>query len=386
MWKQRLLFFCVMLALLFLPTSLLADTTESSAKAGASLDYHPYYEGSVDKRGFIGVGNIGPYIIPPAVYYSDEDGEWVVWESPFPIITIQMLKSMRMGWWERRKLVKDITGWAAFEKNNSDIVSLRWYPQNVLPIVYIKIFNAPEAKNIESIIYTALYEAKKESQGIYFLVLINRKLVSINEVKTSGIAGLLSKMLGSSGKTDDIIGTGALSAGGGKGQAWGEKQPTIKIIGFDRFGPPVVQKQEEPDGIDEQEKIKSEISISDIYFNFDEFDIVGQKEQLEKIAQYVQNNPEQIFWIIGSCDIRGNDKYNDSLGMDRGKTVATEIAKILSDNGMSMEEIQRRVRYVSEGKRHPDFTKHANNRRVYIVSGEKVTQAETTIPNLEIDK
>ncbi|MCD4705911.1 OmpA family protein [bacterium] len=382
MRKQRLLFFCVMLALLFLPTSLLADTTESSAEAGASLDYHPYYEGSTDKRGFPGIYRMDS-AFTSALHPTYIKEGWKFWENSYgQKITMEMIDGMRKGVKIKHK---ESNFWARFNANNYPIVPLYWHPQGAKKIGEVKIYGK-EKSVTDAVVMEGLHLAKEKSGCVYVVILKKTKYDTVGKVRALGTAGVINKAMGPMGETDKVIGGGAFGGGIGTAKSYVDENPIIRILCFDKYSPPAVQKQEEPDGIDEQEKIKSEISISDIYFNFDEFDIVGQKEQLEKIAQYVQNNPEQIFWIIGSCDIRGDDKYNDSLGMDRGKTVATEIAKILSDNGMSLEEIQKRVRYVSEGKRHPDFKKHANNRRVYVISGKTITQPEIIPEYLETEK
>ncbi|MEA2088775.1 MAG: OmpA family protein [Patescibacteria group bacterium] len=382
MKMQRLLFFCVILTFLFLPTNLFADTTEASAEAGASLDYHPYYESSTDKRGFPGIYKMDSSFTSPLHPTYIKEG-WKFWENSYgKEITMEMINGMRKG-----VKIKHIESnfWATFNANNIPIVILYWHPQGAIKIGEVKICGKEQSVT-DAVVMEGLYKAKKESGVIYVVPLQKIKYETVGKIRALGTAGVINKAMGPAGETDKIIGGGAFGGGIGTARSYVDENPIIRILCFDRYGPPPVKKQKEPADKKVEKKIKPEAKLSDIYFNFDKSDIIGQKEQLEKISQYVENNPSQIFWFIGSCDTRGSDKYNDHLGMERSKSVAIEVANILRNNGMPFGEIQKRVRYVSEGERHPDFTKHANNRRVYVISGKKITQVETIPEYLEIDK
>ncbi len=72
-----------------------------------------------------------------------------------------------------------------------------------------------------------------------------------------------------------------------------------------------VTKKEEP-------AVTEKIEFSDIHFDFDKYDIRDDaKPVLEKLAQWLKNNPKARVLIEGHCDERGTNQYNLALGERR---------------------------------------------------------------------
>ena len=59
-------------------------------------------------------------------------------------------------------------------------------------------------------------------------------------------------------------------------------------------------------------------NLSNIYFDFDKSDLRAiSKEELQKIASWLSQNPDTKIRIEGNCDERGTDEYNLALGERR---------------------------------------------------------------------
>jgi len=72
-----------------------------------------------------------------------------------------------------------------------------------------------------------------------------------------------------------------------------------------------VAKKEEP-------AVTEKIEFSDIHFDFDKYDIRDDaKPVLERLAQWLKNNPKARVLIEGHCDERGTNQYNLALGERR---------------------------------------------------------------------
>ena len=72
-----------------------------------------------------------------------------------------------------------------------------------------------------------------------------------------------------------------------------------------------VAKKEEP-------AVTEKIEFSDIHFDFDKYDIRDDaKPVLERLAQWLKNNPKARILIEGHCDERGTNQYNLALGERR---------------------------------------------------------------------
>jgi outer membrane protein OmpA-like peptidoglycan-associated protein len=65
-----------------------------------------------------------------------------------------------------------------------------------------------------------------------------------------------------------------------------------------------------------------------IYFEFDKTDInVQDGAKLRSLVQFLKKNPEVYVDILGAADIRGGDKYNIELSLNRSKAVAEYLNK-----------------------------------------------------------
>ena len=151
-------------------------------------------------------------------------------------------------------------------------------------------------------------------------------------------------------------GTDATGTAGAAGQSgWEEgdlpgKLPDIlpEEAGFDEFSL----------ADDGSISFKSEI----VYFKFDDFTLTpAAREQLAKLAEYLQKVPETPLKIRGHADARGSTEYNLALGLKR----AESVRKFLSNLGLS----QKQLNIVSYGEEKPAVegdgeTVWAKNRRV----------------------
>ncbi len=65
-----------------------------------------------------------------------------------------------------------------------------------------------------------------------------------------------------------------------------------------------------------------------IYFDFDKVDIKpSDAAKLRNLAQFLKTNPEVYLDILGAADVRGGDKYNVTLSLNRSRAVADFLAK-----------------------------------------------------------
>lgn len=86
-------------------------------------------------------------------------------------------------------------------------------------------------------------------------------------------------------------------------------------------------------------------------------------EMLADIALVMRNNPSIKFEVIGNCDTRAAESYNNELGQNRAQAVRDHLMKRYSID-------ESRLVVVSKGKTDPITQDHAMNRRVDF----KVTQ------------
>jgi peptidoglycan-associated lipoprotein len=98
-----------------------------------------------------------------------------------------------------------------------------------------------------------------------------------------------------------------------------------------------------------------------IYFDFDKFNIKpGARENLRKLADWMNGNAGSNILIEGNCDERGTVEYNLALGERR----ATSAMKYLTNLGI----VKNRISTISYGKERPvdpghDEAAWAKNRR-----------------------
>lgn len=77
-----------------------------------------------------------------------------------------------------------------------------------------------------------------------------------------------------------------------------------------------------------------EVILQPIYFEFNKSNITAQgAEELDKLVQVMNENPEMVIFAKSHTDSRGNDKYNLALSERRAKsTVQYIISKGISED------------------------------------------------------
>ena len=99
-----------------------------------------------------------------------------------------------------------------------------------------------------------------------------------------------------------------------------------------------------------------------IYFQYDKDFIDRQYEdELQSIAKTMRENQGLKLTVIGFCDRRGTNPYNDDLGLRRAKKVVDYMVRVYGFPASSFEAI-------SEGKRMNERTELWINRRVDFVA------------------
>ena len=99
-----------------------------------------------------------------------------------------------------------------------------------------------------------------------------------------------------------------------------------------------------------------------IYFQYDKDYIDRQYEdELQSIAKTMRENQGLKLSVIGFCDRRGTNPYNDDLGLRRAKKVVDYMVRVYGFPASSFEAI-------SEGKRMNEKTELWINRRVDFVA------------------
>lgn len=94
------------------------------------------------------------------------------------------------------------------------------------------------------------------------------------------------------------------------------------------------------------EPVKKELSFSNVYFDFDKYDIrPDAREILVQHAQSLLNNPSVKILVEGHCDERGTIEYNLALGEKR----ANAVKNFLVNYGVAAD----RISTISYGKERP---------------------------------
>ena len=95
-----------------------------------------------------------------------------------------------------------------------------------------------------------------------------------------------------------------------------------------------------------RQDFKSTISLQDIYFKFDRYDLDDEsRDVLSSNASYLKGNPSTVIEIQGHCDERGTNNYNIALGERR----AQSTKMYLVSQGVSA----RRIHTISYGEERP---------------------------------
>ena len=99
-----------------------------------------------------------------------------------------------------------------------------------------------------------------------------------------------------------------------------------------------------------------------IYFEFNQANIDRQYEdELQSIAKIMRENKGMVLKVIGYCDVRGTDPYNDDLGMRRAHNIIDYMVRIYGFDKASFEPI-------SIGKRQHEKAEHWVNRRADFIA------------------
>lgn len=354
--------------------------SESDASANANLTYAPTYNSTGgDKRGFPGAYKMDPgYINPLPAIYSEQG--WKIW-LPTPALArgISMEKIEAL----RAPCDSDVRAWATFGENSDPIIPLTYYPQGdkVDEMGYV-VASGKAKYPIESVIMHSLWLAKKATGSKYVVIFHRPKPVTVGKIRALGTAGVIGKAMGPAGETDQIMGLGALGSGFGNSYAFVDHDYEIRIVVFTAGGiPPQKTKMAT---VLETPKPQPALPIiyapSAIYFALNRYDIIGQETNLQEIANYLALNWGQIksegklVWFRGSCDIRGLEGYNDTLGMNRGKTASIALGRLMLERGIRPQEITDTLRYASSGEHQLQFNNHDMNRRVDVIIGKTITQ------------
>ncbi len=109
-------------------------------------------------------------------------------------------------------------------------------------------------------------------------------------------------------------------------------------------------------------KEKAEISLNNVFFNFDSYQLLPKsKSELERMVEVMNDNEDITVDIIGHTDNIGSEEYNQMLSEKR----AQSVVNFLVENGISKD----RLEYKGKGESEPEVPNsspgnRAKNRRV----------------------
>ncbi|SDT98333.1 Outer membrane protein OmpA [Verrucomicrobium sp. GAS474] len=98
--------------------------------------------------------------------------------------------------------------------------------------------------------------------------------------------------------------------------------------GTDALSPNGIPAGERPPNIDPNADVDySVLSSETIYFDYDSTVVKGsERGKLQKIADYLKDNPGKRLMLAGHTDVRGTPEYNRGLGERRAQTVREYLA------------------------------------------------------------
>ena len=104
-----------------------------------------------------------------------------------------------------------------------------------------------------------------------------------------------------------------------------------------------------------------------IYFAFNQI-FIGEteREKLEKLADYLNRNPQYVTIIEGHCDKRGSDEYNRTLGEKRAIAVRDYLASLGVDDSKLQTISYGEEKLVDSGETE---NAHSRNRRAEFIVG-----------------
>jgi outer membrane protein OmpA-like peptidoglycan-associated protein len=320
-------------------------------------------------------------------HYKEEN--WKIWIHPFfhsHGITQEMMKKLR------HPLLKQYASvWTTTEKHADKVTPLRQYPQgdDIVEMGYVQVEgrdNAPE----EEAVMEAVYHANQMTGAGYVLIMKRHKLITTSSVLSFGTVLNAYAAVGPSGKVDENLVTGGGGSGIGRSKSYVDRNPVFRVICFNKAGDVL------PSAGPTKPLPPAEYYVSQhtpIYFAFNESKIrpiyEGRNNQLaiedialaiSKAYENLLKDDEKVFFM-GGCDIRGSEGYNDTLGMERGKSAMMAVASLLNKKyGMAHEKLKELLRYGSLGGRQPQFDKHLLNRRVDVVKGSDLIVEYAHLP------
>jgi hypothetical protein len=118
-----------------------------------------------------------------------------------------------------------------------------------------------------------------------------------------------------------------------------------------------------------------------VYFNTDKSFIRGNqaKKVMEIVKTFVTYYSEMkkmkhVFIFNGKCDVRYEKSYNDTLGMERSKTVRNAALEELVKRGFDRAEMERMLLYVSSGWRTASKELKHDDRRVEVFRATELSR------------
>ncbi len=325
------------------------------------------------------------FIAPLPPIYVNEG--WEIWVNPFfhsHGITDEMLERLR-----RPLLSQHVAVWAAAPESAEKVMPLRAYPrgEDIVELGYVQVEGRMDAPEEEAVM-EAIYHARLETKTSHVLVLKRHKYVSTGSVISLGVVMNAYRAIGPNGLEDEKLISGGGGSGIGSSKAWVAKNPCFRVIAFNKAGdPPAPAPAPAPAAAAESAKPlpPAEYYVSKhvpIFFAFDESKIRpvymerNNELAIEDVALAVKKahadllkKGEKIFFL-GGADIRGPEGHNDTLGMERGKSVMMAVAALLkAQHGFTDADLRGLLRFGSLGARQPQFEEHHLNRRVDVVRG-----------------
>jgi len=266
------------------------------------------------------------------------------------------------------------SGLARYPANNDSIYILPAKPRgpNDTPIFTVQI-DSPEGGLLEEAVKRALSLAKGYSGGRRAYVEYKINLIP----QSSGLS-----VSGSATNSNVISDGSALAFAAVPMLGWARtkvlKSYTIKVHCYNDGSVSRPASSARKTEISASEALRQRLPL--IFFDFDKYVIrPDQRPKLGLYARWVEDNWRKIMaddhfiLFIGGCDIRGPEGYNDTLGMLRAKAVMLEVGSLLLRNGWPEERLERYLRYVSAGKRQPQFRENRKNRHTAMVEAKELS-------------
>ncbi|RKZ25907.1 hypothetical protein DRQ26_05215 [bacterium] len=400
--KKIIILVLAALILVFTGSAVLAETqSDANADATAHVEYAPstYYEGSVFTRHHVNNQSYTHHM--ETIQPAGVEGWKLYWN-------FNLAKAFLFYNWEDAGKPE---GWS--EQNWISVNP----PNNIAPIWLEKepigsdvvfmgdvTFRARDRASAKTAIFNALHHAKYTGGAIYYTVKIKSTYKGVGQGMSVGQGTTIGTVLSGGKQPDNAMLTLGMGGMLGKTSSWMEAVPDALISIYSSPGEKMPEwylslmnpeKQEtkpDPDLHVFDHAPEVGFLVEPIFFDFDKSGIrIDQEEKLFRIASWIKANQNFLIQnnlkvhFVGYCDLRGSEKYNNTLGMDRGKAgkMATENICLFLD--MAIEKTKKIFVAVSGSeinKDNPDvfFPDHDLNRRLDVIIASNLT----TIPQPEI--